>query len=246
MEIFPAIDLKKGRCVRLVQGDFKSAKVYAADPVEQAQKFAQAGAKWIHIVDLDGAESGKMKQADIIENIAKKTRLKIQTGGGIRDSATLQKLLDLGARRVVIGSLAVKNKALVQKWLREFGGNKIVLAFDIKYVDRQPEVLTNGWQNESRQILWDVLDAYEKSGLRRILCTDVTRDGMLSGPNLRLYREIHKRAPQLGVIASGGVGNLKDLTALSNACVEAAIVGKALYEGRVDLATSLQQARDAG
>lgn len=244
--MFPAIDIKRGQCVRLVQGDFKTAKIYAADPVEQAQKFADAGAKWAHVVDLDGAESGKMKQFDIIENIAKKTQLKIQTGGGIRDAATIQNLFDAGAERIIIGSLAIKNRSLVQAWLRHFGASKIVLAFDIKYVDDQPEVLTNGWRSESHQLLWDVLDAYEESGLRRILCTDVARDGMMAGPNLRLYRDVHIHTPKVGLIASGGIGSLNDLKSLSATPVEAAIVGKAVYEGKIDLAEALRQVRHAG
>ncbi len=246
MDILPAIDLRNGQCVRLEKGDFSTAKIYSADPLEQARKFTEAGAKWMHIVDLDGAETGKMKQFELIAQIAQKTAIKIQVGGGIRDAETIRKLLDAGVKRVVIGSLAVKNKILVQGWLRQFGPKQIVLAFDIKYVDEQPEVLTNGWRSESKQLLWDVLDAYEKTRLIRILCTDISRDGMLAGANSALYQAIHKHAPKLGIIASGGVDSLDGLMTLAKGPVEAVVVGKALYEGKVDLAKALQQVKNAG
>ena len=246
MDIFPAIDLQNGQCVRLTQGDFDTVKIYETDPFKQAQKFAEAGAKWLHMVDLDGARAGEMQQFDLITQIAKQTSLKIQVGGGIRGATTIQKLLDAGVKRVILGSLAVKNKTVVQEWLKQFGPKHIVLAFDIKYVDNQPEVLTHGWQSESQQLLLDALDAYEDSGLRHILCTDVSRDGMLMGANVALYQTIHEHAPKLEVLASGGVSGLDDLLRLAKSPVSGAIVGKALYEGRVDLADAIRQVRNVG
>jgi len=246
MEIFPAIDLKNGQCVRLTQGNFGTAKIYETDPLKQARTFADAGAQWLHVVDLDGAKTGEMRQFDIIENLAKQTQLKIQTGGGIRDAKTINNLLKLGVRRVVIGSLAVKNKALVQEWINEFGPQHIVLAFDVKFNECQPEVLTQGWQSESRQLLWDVLDAYEESGLTHILCTDISRDGMMTGTNVVLYQSIRQHAPKLVILASGGVSGIEDLLTLANVPVAGAIVGKAIYEGRIDLAAALMQVKNAG
>ncbi len=246
MDIFPAIDLKNGQCVRLTQGDFDMAKIYETDPIRQAQKFADAGAGWLHVVDLDGAKQGEMKQIDIIANLANQTPLKIQTGGGIRSAKTIQKLLKSGVQRIVVGSLAIKNKALVQEWLKEFGPRRIVLAFDVKFIDSQPVVLTQGWQSESKQLLWDVLDAYEESGLSHILCTDVSRDGMLTGANTALYQSIRQRAPKLDVLASGGVSSLDDLLKLAKVPVAGAIVGKAIYECRLDLDDALKQVKNAG
>jgi phosphoribosylformimino-5-aminoimidazole carboxamide ribotide isomerase len=246
MEIFPAIDLKNGQCVRLTKGDFDTAKIYEADPLLQARKFADAGASWLHIVDLDGARDGEMKQINLITKIVKETPLKIQAGGGIRGATTIQKLLDAGVERVVIGSLAVKNKELVHEWIKQFGAQHITLAFDIEYADNEPEVLTQGWQSGSQQILWDVLDAYEGSGLQNILCTDVGRDGMLEGPNLMLYQEIEEYAPRLSVLASGGVTRLEDLVKLTTFNVAGVIIGKALYEGRIDLAEAIRQVGHAG
>ena len=246
MEIFPAIDLKNGQCVRLTQGAFDTAKIYETNPLVQAQKFSKAGASWLHVVDLDGARAGEMQQMDIIAALAKQKPLKIQTGGGVRNAKTIQKLLDSGVERVVIGSLAVKNKTLVQKWLQKFGPKHIVLAFDVKFVDGQPEVLIQGWQNESQQLLWDVLDAYEGCGLTNILCTDVSRDGMLTGANAALYQSVKKHAPRLDVLASGGVNGLDDLLTLAKVPVAGAIVGKAIYEGRIDLASALQKVAHAG
>lgn len=246
MIIYPAIDLKDGQCVRLKQGDFEQATIYESDPLRQAQKFAEAGAEWLHMVDLDGAKAGEMQQFDLIERVAKNTTLKIQVGGGLRSEKTVRHLLETGINRVVVGSLAVKNRALVQGWLKEFGGDKIILAFDIRYHDEQPEILTHGWQSGSQQLLWDVLDAYADSGLQSILCTDVSRDGMLGGTNNALYQSIQERWPKIDVLASGGVSGVQDLLDLAKLGLSGAIVGKAIYEGRIDLADAIRQVKHAG
>jgi len=246
MEILPAIDLKTGQCVRLMQGDFDTAKIYEADPLLQARKFVAAGASWLHMVDLDGAKAGEMQQFDPIANVAKDTPLNIQAGGGIRNDRTIRRLLDAGVKRVVIGSLAVKNKTLVQGWLRQFGPEYITLAFDIRLTGDQPEILTHGWQSGSQQLLWDVLEAYEESGLKHILCTDVSRDGMLTGANHALYRSIRQRWPKLDILASGGVSNLDDLLELEKIGLSGAIVGKAIYENRIDLAEAIKRVKHAG
>lgn len=240
MEIFPAIDLQNGNCVRLTQGDFAAAKIYDSNPLRMAEKFAAAGAQWLHLVDLDGAKAGEMKQFDIISGIIKNARLKIQVGGGIRSEKTVEKLLEVGVSRVVIGSLAVKNRKLVQKWLKQFGGDRITLAFDVRLNNDEYEIVTHGWQSGSQQLLWDALDSYEGSGLKNLLCTDVQRDGMLAGTNHELYRAIRQRYPAINILASGGVDGMDDLVALSKIGVYGAIVGKAIYEGRVDLAATLR------
>jgi phosphoribosylformimino-5-aminoimidazole carboxamide ribotide isomerase len=247
MQLFPAIDLKDGQCVRLTQGDFGTAKVYNADPLKQARQFKEAGAQWLHVVDLDGAKAGEMAQFDIIARLAAESDLDIQAGGGIRHEKTIEKLLNAGVKRVIIGSLAVKNRRLVEGWLKRFGADHIVLAFDIRLTDGQPEVLTHGWQSASHQLLWDVLDAYlAECGLKTILSTDVARDGTLAGTNLNLYRILRSRWPVLDILASGGISGAEDLTQLMQLGVAGAIVGKAIYEGRIDLAEAIKQAAHAG
>jgi len=247
MDIFPAIDLKDGRCVRLTQGDFDTATIYNAEPEQQARQFAEAGATWLHLVDLDGARAGELQQFDVISRIAQKVPIKLQVGGGIRSEATVEKLLKAGVNRVVIGSLAVKEPETVQGWLKRFGPEKIVLALDVLMKEgSDPEILTHGWQSGSQKSLWDVLQSYEASGLQTILCTDISRDGMLGGTNHALYKSMQERWPKLSVLASGGVSGLADLMKLAQLNVAGAIVGKAIYEGRVDLAAAIKQVKNAG
>ena len=247
MEVIPAMDLQGGRCVRLTQGDFATARIYEADPVSQAKKFADAGAEWLHVVDLDGARDGMCRQFNLVANIARATSLRLQAGGGVRDATDIATLVDCGAERVVIGSLAVTHPPLVKEWLVRFAPQRIALAFDLRLLDsREPEVLVRGWQKQSGKSLRAALDAYEGSGLETILCTDVGRDGMLSGPNLELYRELCRRRPNLMVLASGGVSTVDDLFQLANTGVHGTIVGKALYESRIDLAAALREMARAG
>jgi len=246
MLIFPAIDLKQGKCVRLTQGDFKKVTIYEADPVKQAEKFFNAGSQWLHMVDLDGAKAGEVKQFDVVQQVVENTELRTQVGGGIRDEAIIEKLLGIGVQRVVIGSLAVKDPLKVQGWLKTFGADKIVLAFDVRLNgDNQPEILIHGWKSGSKQLLWDVLERYSNTGLKTILCTDVSRDGMLAGTNHGLYADIQSHAPQLDILASGGVNDLDDLKALAKMNLAGAITGKAIYEGRIDLADAIRQVQHA-
>jgi len=241
MELFPAIDLQNGQCVRLAQGNFNATTVYNSDPLQMAQSFQQAGAKWLHVVDLDGARDGQSRQFDLIARIAANVALKLQTGGGIRDAATIEQLLRAGAQRVVTGSLAVKNRPLVGEWLKQFGADRIVIAFDVRLDDKgEPEVLTHGWQSGSKQSLWELLDAYQGSGLQTVLCTDVSRDGMLTGTNEALYGQMQARYPKLEILASGGVSGLDDLLSLAKQGLAGAIIGKAIYEGHIDLAQALR------
>ena len=246
MDIFPAIDLKNGECVRLTQGDFSSATIYEANPILQAQKFKACGATWLHMVDLDGARRAEMQQFDVIAKLASESSLKIQVGGGIRDEKTIEKLFKAGIKRVVIGSLAVKDPGLVESWIKKFGPDHIVLAFDIRLnEEQQPEILTHGWQSGSSKLLWDMLKLYEKSGLKTILCTDVSRDGMLNGTNHVLYQNIQKRWLYLDILASGGVNGLEDLLSLAKQKLAGVIVGKAIYEGCIDLKDAIIKVANA-
>lgn len=246
MEIFPAIDLRNGQCVRLSRGDFGTAKVYETDPVLQARRFAEAGAAWLHIVDLDGARDGGSRQLDRIAAIGKAVPLKLQAGGGVRDASAIEALLDCGVRRVMIGSLAAENPQRVGEWLARFGPARIVLALDVRFnAAGDPEVLTRGWQDRSGQSLWHLLECHA-GGVESILCTDVDRDGTLAGSNTALYAELRNRWPSLKVLASGGVRDMTDLLELRRAGVAGAVVGKAIYEGRIDLALALAELKHAG
>ncbi|MGH6962237.1 MAG: HisA/HisF-related TIM barrel protein, partial [Dongiaceae bacterium] len=185
MILYPAIDLRHGKCVRLHQGRFDRETVYANDPIIVAGEFAGAGAAWLHVVDLDGAKDGTAAQSELIRRIAAATPLKVQTGGGIRSEALIQDHLDAGIARVVIGSLALTNPGLATAWLGRFGADRIVLALDVKAgEDGAWHVATHGWQTDSRRTLFAVLDNYAEAGLRHLLCTDIGRDGTLTGPSL--------------------------------------------------------------
>lgn len=247
MDIFPAIDLSNGQCVRLAQGDFARTTVYGGDPLLQARRFAEAGAEWLHLVDLDGARAGRVCQLDLIERIAQNIPLKLQIGGGIRDENAVQFLLDCGVQRVVIGSLAIQDPARIIEWLRRFGPDHIVVAFDVRMNEAgEPRTLVNAWQEDSSNSLWDALQTYENDGLRTILCTDVARDGMMVGPNFALYEAIRDRRPELDLVASGGVRHTDDLVALSRLGLKGAVVGKAIYEGQIDLTEAIQRVKHAG
>ncbi len=246
MDILPAIDIRHGRCVRLEQGDFARATLYEDDPLKQALRFAETGAAWVHVVDLDGAKDGSALQTELVMRMARDMPLKIQTGGGIRDERTVETLLNSGVRRVVIGTLAVTDGPRVRGWLRRFGADNLVMAFDLRQQrDGGTEVLTHGWLNASGISLDEVLDAYAESGLKHILCTDIARDGMLRGCNLDLYRAIRCRWPGIAAQASGGVDALADLAELNDMGVAGVVIGKALYEGRVNLAEALTIGKSA-
>lgn len=246
MDIIPAIDLQNGRCVRLTQGAFDAPTIYNTEPLAQAGIFAGLGATWLHIVDLDGARAGAPRQFALIGEIARAVPLKVQVGGGVSDERAAEQLFAAGVARVVVGSLAVKDPARVAGWIKTFGASRIVPAFDVRLdAAGAPEVLTHGWQKGSDQSLWRVLELYEGAGLTTVLCTDVGRDGMLKGPNLDLYEQMRRRAPGLRILASGGVAAAGDLTGLAALGVAGVVVGKALYEGRIDLAAALREVRDA-
>jgi phosphoribosylformimino-5-aminoimidazole carboxamide ribotide isomerase len=235
MILYPAMDLMGGRCVRLAQGRFDDATVYSADPAEALAGFAAAGAEWAHVVDLDGARAGEPRQHDLIASLAGSAPLNLQVAGGFRTAAQIARMLEAGVGRVVIGSLAVKAPQLVQLFLDEFGGDRITLALDVNMVDGEPMVATAGWTESSTRSLWDIAELYPSA--RHMLVTDISRDGMLTGANVELLSEVVRRLPQVAVQASGGVASLDDLRLLPTA---GAVVGKALWEGKIDLSEAVR------
>jgi len=238
--IFPAIDLMDGGCVRLLKGDFSQRTNYSVDPALMAQNFEAAGAKWLHVVDLDGAKNHMAAQSDLIIEIANATKMKVQTGGGLRDAEQIKYLLGGGIERVVIGSLAVKNPNLVAEWMQEFGPEKIVLAIDIFLdLDGTPRPATHGWTQTSKLSLWQVIDGFLSAGLQTILVTDIAKDGGLQGSNISLYLDIMRRYPDIDLITSGGVGALQDVVKLKTLNPAGIIIGKALYENKFTLAEAV-------
>ncbi|WP_298784203.1 1-(5-phosphoribosyl)-5-[(5-phosphoribosylamino)methylideneamino]imidazole-4-carboxamide isomerase [uncultured Campylobacter sp.] len=228
MEIFPAIDLKQGCAVRLSKGDMQSAKIYSKDPCELAKKFEDLGAKWLHLVDLDGAFAGEAVNFKAIERIVKSTRLRVEVGGGIRDEARIKQYLNLGVDRFILGSSALKNRDFVMRMAKLY---RIVVGIDAK----EGLVATEGWAELSRVKATDLARDYADAGVCAIICTDISRDGMLSGVNIEFSRSIAK-ASGIDTIASGGVKDMSDIIALKNAeLIAGVIVGKAYYEGTLDL-----------
>jgi len=238
--IYPAIDLMGGRCVRLSQGRFEDATVYPADPGEALAAFAEAGAEWTHIVDLDGARERSPRQHDLLAALARGAKQRLQVAGGFRARDQLERMFDAGVARVVIGSLAVQAPDEVAGFLATYGDERITIAFDVRLVEGTPEVATSGWRESSGISLWEALAFFPQA--IHILVTDIGRDGMMTGPNERLIAEIVAHSPMLDVQASGGVSSLDDLRALQRIGAAGAIVGKALWEQRF----GLEEAIDAG
>jgi phosphoribosylformimino-5-aminoimidazole carboxamide ribotide isomerase len=231
MRLIPAIDLKGGRSVRLLHGDFDAETRYDASPFDLASNYRALGADWLHVVDLDGARDGVPGNHDAIEQIARRGDLKLQVGGGLRSTATVEKMLACGAARVVVGSTAIFAPDTVLQWLHAFGPERVTLAFDVRIdAGGTPRVATHGWQRQSELSLWSALQRFEAGALKHVLCTDVARDGALNGPNLDLYGEATRRHPRIEWQASGGVRDAADLRALAELGLSAAISGKALLE----------------
>ena len=238
MIIYPAMDLMGGRVVRLRQGRFDDATTYSDEPLEALRRFAEAGAEWAHIVDLDGARMREPVQHELIAGLARTSSLRLQVGGGFRTRDQVERMLDAGVARVVIGSLAVRDPDLVRRWIGEFGADRITLSLDVNVVDGVPNVAVAGWTEDTGTSLWDVAAEYPES--RHLLLTDIGQDGMLAGPNFDLLEQAVNRLPHLNIQASGGVSSLADLERLTT---QGAIVGKALWEGRIRLEEALRLAR---
>lgn len=234
MELIPAIDLKDGRCVRLFKGDFSAETVYSNDPVSMLERYRELGARTVHVVDLDGARDGTQPNRDIIFEMAQRRRVRLQVGGGLRTLERVKRLLDAGIDRAVIGSVAVSEPEQVGAWLSEIDPRQIVLAFDVR-IDAQgvPMLTTHGWLKTSNVSLWNAVERYLPYGLTHVLCTDVARDGAMTGPNYALYAEAVRRYPQIQWQASGGVAQASDLHRLRECGVAAVISGKAMLENKL-------------
>ncbi|WP_312347440.1 1-(5-phosphoribosyl)-5-[(5-phosphoribosylamino)methylideneamino]imidazole-4-carboxamide isomerase [Stenotrophomonas acidaminiphila] len=238
--VYPALDIRDGQVVRLLQGDYAQQTTYGDDPLPRAQAFAAAGAQWMHLVDLDAARAGGYTLAPLLSRIATSTALHVQTGGGVRDRDDVARILDAGASRVVIGSLAVREPARVLAWLQEFGAERLTIALDTRQGDdgvwRLP---VHGWTETADVTLDELAVRYAQAGMRHLLCTDIARDGMLSGPNLALYAHLSRLLPGVAVQASGGVRDVDDVAAVRAAGCAGAVLGKALLEGRMRLQEAL-------
>ena len=230
--IIPAIDIIEGKAVRLTQGDYSQKKVYNEHPLEVARQFEDAGLKRLHLVDLDGAKEGKIKNWKVLETLAGKTSLIIDFGGGIKTEKDVQIVFDSGAKWATVGSIAVKNEQEFVKWLVQFGAENFLLGADVK----DEKIAVGGWLETTNIWIYDFIEKYIEHGVQQIFCTDVSKDGKLEGPSVELYKNIVTKYPELHFIASGGVSSMKDLDDLRNIGCKAAIVGKAIYEGRINIA----------
>ncbi|UNE64405.1 1-(5-phosphoribosyl)-5-[(5-phosphoribosylamino)methylideneamino]imidazole-4-carboxamide isomerase [Xanthomonas oryzae] len=238
--VYPALDIRNGRVVRLLQGDYARETHYGNDVLPRAQAFADAGAQWMHLVDLDAAKAGGYTLATTLGEIARATGLQVQTGGGVRSRDDVARILDAGAARVVIGSLAVRDSEMVIAWLQEFGADHLTIALDTRQdTDGIWQLPVHGWTETADATLDQLAVRYAQAGLKHLLCTDIARDGMLSGPNTALYAHVRSLTPQLQVQVSGGARNLADVAAAKAAGCAGIVLGKALLEGHLDLDEAL-------
>lgn len=236
MLLIPSIDLRGGRCVRLLKGEFDAETRYEVDPLDLLGRYAAAGARWLHVVDLDGARDGTPGNRGLVARLCAARRLRVQLGGGLRDAASIDAAVAAGVSRIVIGSAAVEQPALLRDNLARLGADGVCLAIDVR-VDSggTPRVRTRGWVEEVPLSLWELLERFADTRLAHVLCTDVERDGALGGPNFALYEQAQRRAPRIAWQASGGIRDVTDLERLAGVGVAAAISGKALLEGRISL-----------
>ncbi len=230
MRIIPAIDIIDGKCVRLTRGDYSTQKTYSDNPLEIAKEFEANGIKYLHLVDLDGAKSNHIVNHKILNEIASKTSLNIDFGGGIKSDEDAIKAFENGAKQITGGSIAILNPQLFNKWLSHYGSDKIILGAD----SLNRKIATHGWQQESQIDVVDFISNYEEKGVKLVICTDISKDGMLQGPSIKLYKEILSKT-DVSLIASGGVTNIDDLHLLQQIGCEGAIIGKAIYEGNISL-----------
>ena len=231
MEIIPAIDVIEGKCVRLTHGDYSQKKIYNERPLEVAKEFEDAGIRRLHLVDLDGAKAGRIQNWNVLEDIASRTGLVIDFGGGIKSEKDLQIVFDSGAAMATIGSLAVKDESLFSGWLSAYGADKFLLGADVK----NEKITVSGWLEQTDIGVYDFIQSYLDKGITQVFCTDVSKDGALEGPSLALYRGIVDRFRDLYFIASGGVATMEDVVKLDQAGCKGVIIGKAIYEGRIRL-----------
>ena len=241
LTLLPAIDLLDGSCVRLLHGDFDKCKVYDLDAMRLATSYAAQGAEWLHVVDLAASRDGPRADTRPLFRLLEGAPQSVQTGGGVRGAEDIQSRLDHGASRVVIGSISATDPPRFARWLERFGPERLVAALDVRIgEDGLPVPRSHGWTRGASSSLWDLLDFYTGNGLVHLLCTDIGRDGAMSGPNLELYREVVRRYPDLEVQASGGVSGLRDLRLVADTGAAAAVTGKALLEGCFTVAEALE------
>ena len=231
MELIPAIDLIDGRCVRLTQGDYNEKKVYEQDPLDMAKSYADCGIRRLHVVDLDGAKAKAPCNLAVLERLASQTDLDIEWGGGIKSSESIKAVLDAGANRAICGSVAVDNRELFAEWLQEYGTAHVILGADI----RDGLVATHGWLKNSGVAIEELIEGFLPAGLTQVICTDISKDGMLLGPDFDFYTGLKDAWPSVDVTLSGGVGSMEDLDKAAGLGIHSVIVGKAIYEGRITL-----------
>ena len=231
MQIIPAIDLIDGKCVRLTKGDYNAVKEYNSDPLEVARQFEGAGIKRLHLVDLDGAKASHVVNIDVLRKICQNTGLQVDFGGGVKSEEDLQKVFDAGAQQVTAGSIAAKDPDKVKQWIADHGSDRIILGADVL----GGKVMVSGWQKSSGLSLFEFLADYHDAGARWVICTDISKDGVMEGPSFELYREIVAQFPDINLIASGGVTTMTDLESLREDNLYGAIIGKAYYEGKLSL-----------
>ncbi len=231
IELIPAIDIIDGKCVRLTKGDYDTKKIYNEDPVSVAKEFEAHGIRRLHVVDLDGARSKHIVNDKVLQRIARETNLVIDFGGGIKTDEDVARAFEAGAHMITIGSIAVTDPERSMEWLHKYGPEHIVLGADV----RNGRVSINGWKEDSQEELIPFLDRYLSEGMRNVLCTDISKDGMLQGPAIALYREVMEQYPDCHLIASGGVSSMDDIRALEAAGIPAVVFGKAIYEGKIKL-----------
>jgi phosphoribosylformimino-5-aminoimidazole carboxamide ribotide isomerase len=231
MKIIPAIDIMNGQCVRLSQGDFDKKKIYNSNPLEVAQSFEEAGLQYLHVVDLDGAKAGRVKHWDIIESIVEKTKLKVDFGGGIKTEKEVAKLLDMGVQQINLGSIAFNEPVQVKFWIKKYGSERIILSAD----SNNEKLAISGWLDQTKITVIEFIREFMDAGLTFATCTDISKDGMMGGANIDLYKKLLMTFPELNLIASGGVNSLDDLNKISKIGCYGCIVGKAIYEGTIPL-----------
>lgn len=231
IELIPAIDIMNGRCVRLTQGDYDAKTVYSSSPVEMAKTFEAAGIKRLHMVDLDGAKSRHVVNMETLKSVTSSTDLIVDFGGGIKSDDDIEKVFANGATMATIGSVAVTQKDMFERWLNKFGPERIILGADV----RDGKISINGWRDDTSEDIIDFLEYYVSRGIRNVLCTDISKDGMMSGPSFSLYERILKAFPGINLIASGGVSSIDDIHNLDRTGVPSVVFGKALYEGKIDI-----------
>ncbi|MCU0436300.1 MAG: 1-(5-phosphoribosyl)-5-[(5-phosphoribosylamino)methylideneamino]imidazole-4-carboxamide isomerase [Raineya sp.] len=231
MRFIPAIDIIDGKCVRLTQGDYSQKTIYNENPLEVAKSFEDAGLQYLHLVDLDGAKQKKVVNYKVLEQIASQTALNIDFGGGVQSDEDIQRVFDAGAKQITGGSIAVKNPDLFESWIKRYGSEKIILGADVK----NEKIAVGGWEETSELHIFDFLEKYLAKGIRYIICTDISKDGLLQGTSVELYQKILKKFPDIHLIASGGVSCMQDLDDLQKNGLEGAIIGKAIYEGKIGL-----------